>query len=46
MSDQEILDLKRVLVQHFSAQLRQEVDRVVTEKGYTDADFDQMLNEE
>lgn len=43
MTDEQLLDLKRVLVRHYSAQLRQEVERATQERGYTQDDFDQML---
>ena len=45
MSDEEILSLKRILVKHYSAQLQTELEKVVSEKGYTQADFDEMLNQ-
>ena len=44
MSEQETLELKRVLVKHYSKRLKKEVTRVVAEKGYTQQDFDNMLN--
>ncbi len=46
MSDDEILVLKRVLVKHYSDLLRTEVEKVVSEKGYTQTDFDEMLNQD
>jgi hypothetical protein len=46
MSDDEILALKRVLVKHYSDLLRTEVEKVVSEKGYTQTDFDEMLNQD
>lgn len=46
MSDDEVLALKRVLVKHYSELLRNEVEQVVAEKGYTQADFDAMLNQD
>ncbi len=46
MSEEEILTLRKVLVKHYSELLRTEVERVVEEKGYTQEDFDQMLNED
>jgi hypothetical protein len=46
MSDDEILALKRALVKHYSDLLRMEVEKVVTEKGYTQTDFDEMLNQD
>jgi len=46
MSDEETLELKRLLVKHYSAMLKTEVSKVVAEKGYTQKDFDDMLNAE
>ena len=46
MSEEEILTLRKVLVKHYSDLLRAEVERVVEEKGYTQQDFDWMLNED
>ncbi len=43
MTDEQLLDLKRVLVHHYSTQLQQEVERVTQERGYAQDDFDQML---
>lgn len=45
MKDEEVLTLKRILVKHYSNLLNQELDKVIEEKGYTQADFDKMLNE-
>ena len=46
MSDEETIELKRVLVKHYSAMLKKEVPKVVAEKGYTRQDFEDMLNAE
>jgi len=46
MSDEETIELKRVLVKHYSAMLKKEVSKVVAEKGYTRQDFEDMLNAE
>jgi hypothetical protein len=46
MSEQETLELKRLLVQHYSKLLNEEVARSVAEKGYTQQDFEDMLNAE
>ena len=43
MTTEQLLDMKRVLVQHYSAQLHQETERVIHERGYTQDDFDRML---
>ena len=44
MSEQETLELKRLLVKHYSKLLKEEVTKVVAEKGCTQKDFDDMLN--
>ena len=44
MSEQETLELKRLLVKHYSELLKEEVTKVISEKGYTQKDFDDMLN--
>jgi len=44
MSEQETLELKRLLVKHYSKLLQEEVTKVISEKGYTQRDFDDMLN--
>jgi hypothetical protein len=46
MKDEEVLTLKRILVKHYSSQLKNELEQVVEEKGYTQEDFDKMLNED
>jgi len=44
MSEQETLELKRLLVKHYSKLLKEEVTNVIAGKGYTQKDFDDMLN--
>jgi len=44
MSEEETLVLKKVMVGHYSALLKDELTKVVAEKGYTQKDFDNMLN--
>lgn len=46
MSESDVLSLKRVLVQHYSTLLQQELNEVVQAKGYTQADFDNLLDEQ
>ncbi len=46
MTEPDILSLKRVLVQHYTTLLQQEVGEVIKAKGYTQIDFDKLLNEE
>ncbi|UOQ97261.1 hypothetical protein MUN81_18730 [Hymenobacter sp. 5317J-9] len=45
MTDAQVLELKRVLVRHYSAQLQQEATRASDERGYTADDFDRLLNQ-
>ena len=45
MSDEEILEIRRVLVTHMSKKLLEEVERVNKERGYTAADVEAMLND-
>jgi hypothetical protein len=44
MTEQETLEVKRLLVKHYSKSLQNEVTKVVAEKGYTQEDYDNMLN--
>ena len=44
MSEKETLELKELLVNHYSAMLKTELDEVVKKKGLTQNDFDKMLN--
>lgn len=44
MPDNEVLELKRLLVNHFSGVLDKEVTEVVKTKDYTQKDFDNILN--
>ncbi len=46
MTEEETLELKRILVQHFGSQLREELKKVSNQKGYADNDFEKMLNNE
>lgn len=44
MSKKETVELKKLLVAHYSHQLDKEVSRVVSKKTYDQKDFDDMLN--
>jgi len=44
MSEKEVYDLKKYLLEYYNRQLEDELSRVVNEKGYTQKDFDSMLN--
>lgn len=43
--DTDIQEIKQILVKHLSKQLLDEVDRVVEEKGITEADFKRLKTE-
>ena len=45
MSDEEILEIRQLLVAHMSKKLMTEVERVNEERGYTAADVEAMLND-
>ncbi|WP_460585846.1 hypothetical protein [Hymenobacter arcticus] len=45
MSDEEVLELRRVLVAHMSQKMLDEVARIDAERGYTAEDYERMLNE-
>ena len=44
MSDEEVLELQRVLVAHMSQKMLAEVERIDSERGYTAEDYERMLN--
>lgn len=44
MSEKQTNELKNLLVDYYSIQLENEVSKVVAEKGYSQKDFDDMLN--
>jgi hypothetical protein len=45
MSDEDTLELQRVIVAHLSRKMLDEVERIDTERGYTAEDYERMLNE-
>ena len=45
MSDEETLEIRRLLVTHLSKKLQDEVQRIDEERGYTAEDYERMLNE-
>lgn len=45
MSIQESIEIRDLLSQHYANKLFDEVDRVVTEKGITEADYEKLRNE-
>lgn len=44
MSEKETLELKKILTDYYADKLEDEVNKVVSEKRYTQEDFDKMLN--
>lgn len=44
MTDDEVRELKQLLTRFYAAKARDEADRVVAERGYTEDDFNAMLN--
>ena len=46
MSENETKELKKLIVNHYSDLLEEEVTKVVSKKGYTQKDFDDMLKSE
>ncbi|SHJ15681.1 hypothetical protein SAMN02745146_2471 [Hymenobacter daecheongensis DSM 21074] len=45
MSEEETLQLKRLMVKSYLEIMRQEAGRIDDERGYTAEDYEQMLNE-
>ena len=45
MSDNETEELKKLLLNYYSDRLEDEVTKVIAEKGYSQKDFDNMLNQ-
>ena len=44
MSDEDTLELRRVIVAHLSQKMLAEVERIDSERGYTAEDYERMLN--
>ena len=44
MSDEDTLELRRVIVAHLSQKMLAEVERIDNERGYTAEDYERMLN--
>lgn len=44
--DDEVLEIKRVLVKHLSEKLFQEVDRITLEKGISEKDYKLLESED
>lgn len=46
MSAKETLEIRNLLVSHYSKILKEEVTKAIEEKGYTQEDLDNLLNTE
>lgn len=46
MSEKETLEIRNLLVDHYSEVLKEEVIKAIEEKGYTQDDLDNLLNAE
>ncbi len=46
LSEQQIEDIRAMLLSYLEKDLFDELNRVVREKSYTDTDFDRMLNQD
>ena len=46
MSEKETLEVRNLLVDHYSEILKHEVTKAIAEKGYTAEDLDNLLNAE
>ena len=46
MTDQELSEVKQLLMAYYDEKLQTELDRVIGEKGYIQPDFDKMLNQQ
>jgi len=44
MSENDTLELKRLMVKHYAGLLEEEIKSVVNQKGYSQKYFDNMLN--
>lgn len=44
MSDNEINEIRDLLLNHLNTKLQKELDKVIEEKGYTQKDFKKILN--
>lgn len=44
MTEKESIEIRNLLVNHYSDILEQEVNKAIEEKGYTQEDLDNLLN--
>ena len=45
LSHEDLLEIKSLLVKHLSEKLTRKIDNITQQKGYTQQDFDNWLNE-
>lgn len=45
MSDKELSDIRKLLLDYYEKELHEELEQVIEQKGYTQQDFDNVLNE-
>lgn len=45
MTEEELLEIKKVLVKHLSEKLTKKIDNISKAKGYTQENFNQWLND-
>jgi hypothetical protein len=43
ISDDQTLEIRKLMMNYFDVQLKAELEKVIEEKGYTEDDFRQML---
>jgi hypothetical protein len=44
ISDDQTLEIRKLMMNYFDIQLKDELETVIEQKGYTEDDFRQMLN--
>ena len=45
LNETDLKEIKSLLVKHLSEKLTKKIDNITTQKGYTQKDFDNWLNE-
>jgi len=46
MPDEETAEVRQLLMAYYDEKIQAELERILTEKGYTQADYDAMLNQQ
>lgn len=46
MTDQESAEVRKLILDYYDSKLDRELNKVVTEKGYTQQDYDMLLNQQ